>query len=64
VVGDAEHAGSALLTLLVDDLAGWVLELEGRGLAAGEIDTIPGVVSRTAIADPDGNSITVGEPLG
>jgi hypothetical protein len=33
-------------------------------IALGAIDTFPGVVRRTRIIDPDGNAITVGQPLG
>lgn len=63
VVGDGEHAGGALLTLLVDDLGAWVAELGRRGIAPGTIDTVPGVGRKAVIADPDGNRITLAEPL-
>ena len=39
VVGDASRAGKALLTLLTDDLAAHVAELQGRGLAVGALDS-------------------------
>ncbi|MEA2475555.1 MAG: hypothetical protein QOE06_3470 [Thermoleophilaceae bacterium] len=64
VVDDPPRAGTGLLTLLVDDLERYVAELADRGIDAGEIETVPGVVRRAVIADPDGNRITVGEPLG
>jgi catechol 2,3-dioxygenase-like lactoylglutathione lyase family enzyme len=63
VVGDAHRAGNGLLALLVDDLDGLVSELTERGIPTGEIDTIPGAVRRMAIADPEGNAITFGQPL-
>ena len=63
VVLDPERAGSALLTLLVDDLDAHLAELADRGIAAAEIETIPGKVKRAAVTDPDGNRITFGEPL-
>jgi catechol 2,3-dioxygenase-like lactoylglutathione lyase family enzyme len=64
VVDDPDRAGRALLTLLVDDLERYVAELAERGIDAGAIDTVPGVVQRVTITDPDGSTITVGEPLG
>lgn len=63
VVGDEERAGSALLTLIVDDLDGWAEAAARRGIAVGEIDTAPGAVRRTVITDPDGNRIQFGEVL-
>ncbi len=64
VVTDPGRAGTALLTLIVDDLDRSVEELEERGLRVGPIDTIPGAVRRTTITDPDGNTITLGEVPG
>lgn len=63
VVGDATRAGKALLTLLVDNLEDHVAELADRGLATGAIDTVPGVVRKAVITDPEGNTITFGEAL-
>jgi predicted enzyme related to lactoylglutathione lyase len=63
VVGDTNRAGNALLTLLVDDLEDRVAELAERGLATGAIDTVPGVVRKAVLIDPEGNMITVGEDL-
>jgi predicted enzyme related to lactoylglutathione lyase len=63
LVGDSNRAGKALLTLLVDDLEDQVAELAERGLATGAIDTVPGVVRRAVITDPEGNTITFGEVL-
>jgi predicted enzyme related to lactoylglutathione lyase len=64
LVGDAERAGWALLTILVEDLDEQLAGLEARGLAPGEIDTVPGAVRRSAITDPEGNKVTFGQPLG
>jgi catechol 2,3-dioxygenase-like lactoylglutathione lyase family enzyme len=63
VVGDPERAGSALHTLLVDDIEDLVAELAGRGLETGPIETLPGAARKAEITDPDGNRITFGEPL-
>jgi predicted enzyme related to lactoylglutathione lyase len=61
VVRDAPRAGGSLVTLIVDDLDAWIADVSARGITAGEIDTVPGAVRRTAVTDPDGNRITVGE---
>jgi len=63
VVADADRAGRALVTLLVGDLDEWLAELAGRGLAAETIDTIPGAVRKAAFRDPEGNMVTLGQPL-
>jgi predicted enzyme related to lactoylglutathione lyase len=63
VVGDTNRAGNALLTLLVDNLEDHVAELAERGLATGAIDTVPGVVRKAVMIDPEGNRITFGEDL-
>jgi predicted enzyme related to lactoylglutathione lyase len=64
IVGDPARSGSSLVTLLVDDLEERVAELSGRGIEAGPIDVLPGVVQKTLISDPDGNTIQLGQPLG
>jgi predicted enzyme related to lactoylglutathione lyase len=63
VVGDTNRAGNALLTLLVDNLEDHVAALAERGLATGAIDTVPGVVRKAVMIDPEGNMITFGEDL-
>jgi predicted enzyme related to lactoylglutathione lyase len=64
VVGDSDRAGKGLLTILVDDLQEHVAGLAERGLVTEAIETVPGVVRTAVIADPDGNQIQFGEPLG
>ncbi len=55
---DADRAGSALLNFAVDDLERHVAEIAQRGLAPGAIETVSKGVQRSAIRDPDGNTIT------
>jgi catechol 2,3-dioxygenase-like lactoylglutathione lyase family enzyme len=62
VVADPPRAGTALLTLLVDDLDAQVAGLAERGLATDPIETLSNGVRKAAIADPDGNRITFGQP--
>ncbi len=64
VIGDADRAGKALLTLVVDDLDALLAELAGRGIEHGEIKTIPGAVRSCWVTDPEGNTIQLGQPLG
>ncbi len=62
VAADAERAGRALLTILVDDLDDQVAQLAARGLPVGPIDVIAGSVRRVVLADPEGNRITFAQP--
>jgi glyoxylase I family protein len=54
---DEERAGSGLVNLAVDDLAGHVAEARDRGLAPGEIEGVNKGVELATLADPDGNLI-------
>jgi catechol 2,3-dioxygenase-like lactoylglutathione lyase family enzyme len=63
VIGDAERAGSALLTFLVDDLDGQIAGLAERGIEPGPVETIPGAVRTMVVTDPDGNRVQFGQPL-
>lgn len=63
VVGDAARAGSALVTLVVDDLAARVAELVGSGIVTSAIDTKPGLYRKEVVTDPGGNSIAFGKSL-
>ena len=62
VVEDAERAGRALLTFLVDDLDEELAGLEERGIETETVDEIPGKVRKAAVTDADGNKITFGQP--
>ena len=64
VVADAERAGKALLTLMVDNLDRHVAELRERGVAVGAIETQPGRYRKAEITDPEGNRISFGQALG
>ena len=52
IVGDADRAGRALVTILVDDLEAWAEESD---------DSIPGM-RRAEVVDPDGNRIQLAQP--
>jgi predicted enzyme related to lactoylglutathione lyase len=63
VVQDAERAGKALLTLLVDDLEERARQIAERGLAAGPIETMAEGMHILVIFDPEGNRIQLGQPV-
>ncbi len=64
VIADAEHAGSARHTLLVDDLDAFIAGLAERGIAADPVGTIGEDVRFTTVTDPDGNRMKIGQPPG
>ena len=64
VLADHARPGSAIVTLLVDNLEQHVGFLAMRGIASDAIATVPGVIRRALISDPAGNVITVGQSLG
>jgi catechol 2,3-dioxygenase-like lactoylglutathione lyase family enzyme len=62
VIADKDRAGSALHTLLVDDLHGFLTGLAERGIGAGPVETMGNGVRVTIVRDPDGNRLQVGQP--
>ena len=64
VIVDAQRAGSALHTLLVEDLDEFLAGLAQRGITAGPVETISRAVRRTTVTDLDGNRLNLGQPLG
>ena len=62
VIADAGRAGSALNTLLVDDLDGFLAGLGERDVVAGPVQVIGDGVRVTVVTDPDGNRLQVGQP--
>ena len=62
IVVDAERTGSALHTLLVDDLDGFLADIAERGITTNPVETIGGGVRRTEVTDPDGNHLQIGQP--
>jgi uncharacterized protein YndB with AHSA1/START domain/predicted enzyme related to lactoylglutathione lyase len=63
VVEAPDRAGRSMVTLVTDDLRGWVPELRSRGLDVGEIDDSPGTVLYVQVTDPDGNLLTLVQQL-
>lgn len=61
VIADAERAGKALLTLIIEDLDQHVAALAERGFAPVEIENEPGKYRKISFRDPEGNTIAFGQ---
>jgi predicted enzyme related to lactoylglutathione lyase len=62
IVVDADRAGSALHTLLVDDLDAFLAGLAGRGITTGPVAPVGDGVRSAHVTDPDGNRLQIGQP--
>jgi hypothetical protein len=63
VVRDAERAGTALVTLLIDDdLDARLAALAANGIEHGAVELKAGGTRTSWIDDPDGNRIQLGRP--
>jgi catechol 2,3-dioxygenase-like lactoylglutathione lyase family enzyme len=60
VVQRPEHAGHAMLTVMVEDLGSLVAEIARRGLEPVRQEAYPNGVRKITYADPDGNEIGFG----
>jgi hypothetical protein len=60
VVQRPEHAGHAMLTVIVDDLDSLVAGTAQRGLEPAKREAYPNGVRKITYADPDGNEIGFG----
>ena len=62
ILEDADRAGSALITVFVDDLDAALTEIASRGLEPSELETYSNGVRKATYHDPDGNEIGFGGP--
>jgi predicted enzyme related to lactoylglutathione lyase len=62
VIADAARAGSALITLLVDDLDAFLSSLAQRRITAGPVEPLASNTRRAIVVDPDGNRLQLGQP--
>src|SRR5262245_62940527 len=62
VIVDPDRAGTALSTVLVDDLDTFLAGATERGIETGRIETIPGEARSVYVSDPDGNRLQIGQP--
>jgi catechol 2,3-dioxygenase-like lactoylglutathione lyase family enzyme len=61
VVVDAERAGHAIVTILVDDLDAHVAELAARGIEPVRVEDYGSGARKAVLADPDGNEVGFGQ---
>lgn len=64
IIADAERAGNALLTVIIDDLDQQVATLSERGFTPAEIEDVPGKYRKVSFRDPDGNTFAFGQVFG
>jgi catechol 2,3-dioxygenase-like lactoylglutathione lyase family enzyme len=62
VLRDADRAGKAVVTLLVDDLDERLAAAVARGIEDGPVETNGAGVRTRWITDPDGNRIQIAQP--
>lgn len=63
VVQDEKRAGASSICLEVPELDVETKELATRGIEAPAAHTVPGFVRYVTLTDPDGNEVTVVEPI-
>ena len=61
VVADPARAGRALLTVIINDLDGFLTGPVGRGLNPDTREGTAGEIRRAVFTDPDGNRLTFAE---
>jgi predicted enzyme related to lactoylglutathione lyase len=61
VVADPQRAGSALVTLMVDDLDERLAAIRERGIEVGEVEEINERTRKAEIVDSEGNRIGFGQ---
>jgi catechol 2,3-dioxygenase-like lactoylglutathione lyase family enzyme len=63
VMRDPGHAGTAKITLVVEDLDGSLAALAERGIEVGSVETVRGRVRKAVVLDPDGNRLVFAESV-
>jgi predicted enzyme related to lactoylglutathione lyase len=61
VIAEPDRAGTALITLLVDDLDVFAAELADRGGATGSVETMSNGPRFVMVTDPDGNRLKIAQ---
>ena len=62
VLRDADRAGRAVVTVLVDDFDERLARAAAAGIEPGPVEIVAGSVRTTWITDPDGNRVQIGQP--
>ncbi len=63
LLADAARAGGGVITMVVEDLEGYLAGLAARGVTVGPVEDIPGAGRKVVAFDPDGNAVAVVELL-
>jgi predicted enzyme related to lactoylglutathione lyase len=61
LIADADRAGSALNTFLVEDLDALLVEIGARGIAGSPIEPTGDTGRSSYVTDPDGNRIKLSQ---
>ena len=61
LIGNAQRAGKALLTLIVDDLEGHISEFNKQGISFEFVEEDSKIYRRVAVTDPEGNTFNFTE---
>jgi len=61
IVVDPDRAGTALNTVLLSDLDGFLAAAAERGIVAGPLEAVTETVRSSVLTDPDGNRLKVGQ---
>jgi hypothetical protein len=63
LIADPERAGSALHTLIVADLDGFLAAARERGVEPGPVEPVGEGMRQSIVVDPDGNRLKVAAPV-
>ena len=63
LIADAPAAGTALHTLIVDDLDAFLDAIGGRGVEAGSVEPVGEAMRQSIVTDPDGNRLKIAAPV-
>ena len=63
VIDDAEHAGSSMLTMAVDDIEEEASALAARSVAVVDVRDVNMALRLGTVVDPSGNAITLAQDM-
>jgi len=64
LIADRERAGTALHTLILPDLDGFLAAAGERGVQAGPVEPVGEGMRQSVVTDPDGNRLKVASRSG
>jgi hypothetical protein len=63
LIADAPAAGTALHTLIVEGLDGFLDAIRERGVEAGPLEPVGESMRQSIVTDPDGNRLKIAAPV-